>query len=389
MMVGVGVLRMIAGKLLVIGLLCMSLTSCTFGDKSTYLQDDFISTAEIIKIQIDSQHDSIPVQSMVSSYELVLLEASKQSILSNIDQLLLTDQYIIVSDSHQIDQIYAFNHDGSFSHSIGRKGRGPGEYIHPTDITIKDSCLVVLDMFSHQILYYEFGGKFLKSESYSDKIHEIEAYGAEILAYAGDNRHNRRIRNYEFLVLNADNTVKSAAFYNPYSMNYNTGKNINSIGDELYFSRALLPCVCEYDTRRGLYAKYVLELSPNPLPANFEQTCHGDYANFMNLYRGNYTYYSGIFWGTDRYLSFNVESRGKRYLFLKDKVTDASYLSPVEIRANYGTDKTMTNLIYWLANPYAVKENCIYSVVDSELLFLFDREPDSESNPAILKMYLK
>ena len=72
---------------------------------------------------------------------------------------------IYVLDSKAGD-IRVFNADGSFVQTVGKKGEGPGETYRPRDLQITPKGeILVSDMSSRQILFFDLQGKYLKKDS--------------------------------------------------------------------------------------------------------------------------------------------------------------------------------------------------------------------------------
>jgi len=58
-------------------------------------------------------------------------------------------------------QVRVFDKSGKFLRKFGRKGRGPGEWIYPTYVYVKDSVIYVVDGGNIKISRYDLNGRFL------------------------------------------------------------------------------------------------------------------------------------------------------------------------------------------------------------------------------------
>ena len=350
------------------------------------------SSVICLDVDLGNHNDLFSLREYVDKCELIPLKLNNDAVIGKIDQLIITDSFMIVNDSRLSDQIYAFDLNGCFSHFIGRKGRGPGEYIQPTDLAILDSVAVVMDMYSHKFLYYELSGKHLKDMSYRNKYHEIESDGKRLFAYAGDNRHNRKIKDYEFLCLNGYGDVYEAALYNKDRLNYNVGYNIIGIDGNVYLSRALVPSVYCYDAGRGLYEKYRLNFSPDPLPSDFERNCKGDFVYFIDNYRNQHSCFAGNFWETERYIGFKAENKGQPYLVMYDKEDKAFEIGKVGVLVD-GNNKQMTDVVHLLPlglnNLVTVRNDVLYCVLDANDLALYNLDNECGANHIVVRIFLK
>ena len=81
--------------------------------------------------------------------------------------------------SRRQNTVFIFEHNGKFLSKIKSIGKGPGEYIHISDIDIneKDQELYILDWDGGKICNYDLKGNFLRdiklNNMYSDvcRIH--------------------------------------------------------------------------------------------------------------------------------------------------------------------------------------------------------------------------
>jgi hypothetical protein len=81
--------------------------------------------------------------------------------------------------------VLVFNRNGKFIRKIGRKGRGPGEYIHGLDFTVDNKTETVFINDRNIIKVFNKEGQFLKSFSlkkFGDLINSIEIFNSNLLA---------------------------------------------------------------------------------------------------------------------------------------------------------------------------------------------------------------
>lgn len=108
----------------------------------------------------------------------VPLETSSQSLLGNITKILLTSQGDIIISS--ASQIFVFNPDGTFSHLIGKHGRGSSENPGIMDMCLSqdNQYILVLDCINDVHKYKLSDGNFIQKykiklpDGYSD-FHRI------------------------------------------------------------------------------------------------------------------------------------------------------------------------------------------------------------------------
>lgn len=80
------------------------------------------------------------------------------------DMIIDKKNNFIIVDSYGTGSIYVFNENGNFIKTIGRAGKGPGEYLQPTSITLHPSGqLWVCDYMNRRINIYNNNYLFIKS----------------------------------------------------------------------------------------------------------------------------------------------------------------------------------------------------------------------------------
>src|SRR5690606_10801656 len=102
------------------------------------------------------------VDSLLANVQYVSLEVTEESIIGNIDEILVTNEHIFILDIYQTASIYIFNRAGKFLRKIHRPGKGPGEYTQPADIAIDQttSVLHLLNEFPQKIIKYNLQGQY-------------------------------------------------------------------------------------------------------------------------------------------------------------------------------------------------------------------------------------
>ena len=100
-------------------------------------------------------------------YHLEQDESREETLLSEAQTARMDEGgYIYVTDSGN-DRIAVFNPDGSFSHSIGRDGAGPGEFRDPRLLGILGDTILVTDNTLARTLLFQRDGTFIRSFGYT------------------------------------------------------------------------------------------------------------------------------------------------------------------------------------------------------------------------------
>lgn len=95
------------------------------------------------------------------SVELIPLETSNQCMIGHIDKIIYKNSKYYLLDRRQSKSIFRFDWTGRFEGKIGHIGRGPGEYIEPTDFIVNHTGIIVLNQYTRRLLFYTPAGKII------------------------------------------------------------------------------------------------------------------------------------------------------------------------------------------------------------------------------------
>jgi hypothetical protein len=108
--------------------------------------------------------EEISINELFGEFEYISLETSKESIFGEIKKLIVYDDKYYILDN-KLRRIFVFQHDGTFVHTIGRIGQGPGEYTHIEDFQIDEVNSRIIILGYPSILYfYDFDGNFIEQK---------------------------------------------------------------------------------------------------------------------------------------------------------------------------------------------------------------------------------
>jgi hypothetical protein len=128
----------------------------------------------VINLQIDNliSDEQILYSELFTDFQVIPLETKDDCIFSHIDNFKFINDTIYIFDRFTTKSIYLFSKEGKFLNKICKIGRGPGEYITPSDFDIDtfDNCVAILDHTSRNLIFYDFQGNHLKSISLNEKF---------------------------------------------------------------------------------------------------------------------------------------------------------------------------------------------------------------------------
>ncbi|UZR97732.1 6-bladed beta-propeller [Chondrinema litorale] len=125
----------------------------------------------------------IPWNSLIQEIKFIPLETTPNSLVSEVDHLIIDNGNIYIQNFH--NQVLQFSEDGKFKGQIGRKGRGPEEYLNVMDFQIRNNYVLILD--SKSIRKYDTYGNYISKLTWG-KAEDIQLY-ANRFCYFNDNKY--------------------------------------------------------------------------------------------------------------------------------------------------------------------------------------------------------
>lgn len=114
---------------------------------------------------------SINVNTIFDEFEYIPLESSEQSIFAHIDKLVIHNNHFYILDKAKAKKIFVFAEDGKFIRTIGRIGKGPGEYSNIEDFTIAtETDNVVILTYPSRVITYDSKGQFINEKRLSSSV---------------------------------------------------------------------------------------------------------------------------------------------------------------------------------------------------------------------------
>ena len=144
-------------------LLIITLLGCSSNKKR-----DPISKSGVPVINLSEDVSTVPsllLSEAAEKLEIVPLEMTDESVLSDITEMQVTDHNIWIDHGREF-YIYRFSRTGKFLNRIGSIGQGPGEYVnYLTFLVDEDKKEVYIFSTNNGVLVYDFEGGFKKQIS--------------------------------------------------------------------------------------------------------------------------------------------------------------------------------------------------------------------------------
>ena len=144
-------------------LLIITLLGCSSNKKQ-----ESISRSGVPVINLSEDVSTVPsllLSEAAEKLEIVPLEMTDESVLSDITEMQVTDHNIWIDHGREF-YIYRFSRTGKFLNRIGSIGQGPGEYVnYLTFLVDEDKKEVYIFSTNNGVLVYDFEGGFKKQIS--------------------------------------------------------------------------------------------------------------------------------------------------------------------------------------------------------------------------------
>ena len=130
---------------------------------SSNMKQEPISKSGIPVINLSEDVSTVPsllLSEVAEKLEIVPLEMTDESVLSDITEMQVTDHNIWIDHGREF-YIYRFSRTGKFLNKIGSIGQGPGEYTtYSTFLVDEDKKEVYIIANTNGVLAYDFEGNF-------------------------------------------------------------------------------------------------------------------------------------------------------------------------------------------------------------------------------------
>jgi len=146
--------------------------------------------ADVVVSVIPSEIDkTFYLSQLYANYEIIPLGSTDDVLVGNPNRIVsFGDRYYVgdgLTYKQREQRLHVFSKTGEYLHSIGQRGRGPGEYISLYDFSISpDPVLYLLDRDTDRVLRYRLDGAFIDEFEVNIKATNIEVDDNRIYLYA-------------------------------------------------------------------------------------------------------------------------------------------------------------------------------------------------------------
>lgn len=296
---------------------------------------DILSDApSSIKIDNDKTLDFLLLSEVADSLSILRLESNRSSIIGSVDKIIKSQDSYYILDRRKSSGVYSFSENGSHLHTIGKRGRGHGEYHEPTDFDILGDTVVILDQFKTCLNYYSNKGQYLTTKKipfYATGLSIMNDTTYLFNSIDADNDHLKDIVNYSLLMTDSALSIRKKGFYREHGKYFSmwVPENFYRDSDYTIFHPALSDMIYSISISGCIRRRFHINFGNHALPEELTFQSHWNDFKKESTQR-QYLIFPGKSFETDNYLFLEyLDNHESRYAFYDKKtkiVKNAKYL---------------------------------------------------------------
>lgn len=331
------------------------------------------SVKQIPKETLKIFNDNVPYEDLFRKTGTIFLETNNNCLISKVSQLNLFSNKIFILDQNT-KNIFVFDTNGHFINKIGSNGKGPGEYIRPSNFIInrKDSLLKVYDSARKKIISYNFNGRFI-GEIYIDKY--LSSFGewnngSGYWGYcAGDlNEDTRKKQKESIKFIKFDSDGKEIQTYEGEKVIDNLYLKdcyiTSEYNDKIYFVEPYCNKIYSFDGEK-ITSDYNIDFSGNFIPLKYLakirklNSKESSSAKEVNDIINNYAFFFLRFFENNNWVYVFTPFQGTSTFYNKESKKGFTFHKSIFKENSYET-------FFW---PLLLSENRMYSAPSPSELF--------------------
>ena len=372
-----------------------------------------LDSTKMILIQADSvididlnpflKEDVLKIGEMLKSIKFLPLETTNKCLISEIEDILITESNVYISDTYKGGSLLIFDKNGNFLKRITR-GQGPEEVLDFKSFAY-DKVKQELIVYHSQLLsFYAPDGKFKRKEMLPFNARSFTIIPNGYLfrnCYGTNNIHMGYSETYQIFIVNDHFRLESVGM--PYLFSkenfYEGKKYISTYRDNINLTFKFCDTIYQYLDNNTLRAKYALNFRNKKIADRVVKDL--PYAEFMKVIKdNNYYLFMGKYIENDANDFFKLENWYLRLEtnFIRNKKS-GNLLSGTTLRTN-ASDFPYTNVPVTSYESYFVsyflpeKMEILREIIQqSELLSDEDRSilenVEDDDNPILIFYELK
>lgn len=247
-------------------------------------------------------------EEIFDSVSYIRLETTNNSLLTSVDQVVMMDSMLLVRDTYGTKSVKAFDLKGNYMFDIGRRGRGPGEYLEPTYVELVGDKITIYDQFKQTLLFYDHTGHFIHSRELpflSMKFHAFSADNYIFHTISSDNDAFKDILGYDIFFADTLDVVTRRGFYRKKDTYQNLVNNHNffAIDNLVYYHPNYNDTIYSITSDGEVKVEFAVDFGKKTVPEELRNGKNERKKEEMEA-TDRYSFMGGDFYLTDDYLLF-------------------------------------------------------------------------------------
>ena len=222
------------------------------------------------------------IKDIVDTMRVIALETTSASILSRVDFVKISGEYVVIKDYYQKGNIAIFDTTGKFVCRLPQ-GNGPGEIDHVSSFDVDDHYLYVLQRV--KVNKYSLDGVFIESYPVVE-MHDMYFNGIKVIDggfLLSIHPCDSKMRKYEVIHTDSEFMKKNHFVFDHHFAGYRGGEDFMMLQNKIVFFPTLSNTVYQFDGKifRPLYMlnypKHTNTFEKNP-------NCSGDSPDFVRTH---------------------------------------------------------------------------------------------------------
>jgi DNA-binding beta-propeller fold protein YncE len=257
-----------------------------------------VQTDSIIKIDLNPflKKNDVNFSEMIKNITFTPLETTDASLVSEINDILVTDSNIYVRDSYQGGSVLIFDKEGKYLKRIER-GQGPEEILSLNGIAFDDDQQELVVCHYNFLSFFTSEGKFKRREKIPLSPSYFTVIPGGYLFYSlhgADNRHLGSLIEQQIFITDKQFRLKSTGFPYQYSKenHYESDRYINLFDKNINFTFKFTDTIYQYINDSTVKAKYTIDISDKKIPSQIiKELSSNDF--FREAEQNDYYFFSG------------------------------------------------------------------------------------------------
>ena len=254
---------------------------------------------------------------IIDSISYIKLSNDPEAIVGEINKIEFIGNDFLILDRNKTKSLKKFNAKGEYLMPIGSFGKGPNEYIEPTDFTITKSEIIVYDQFTQRMIFYDYQGKYLKDQKVPFLFLKFQWIPTNHFIYYSldqDNDHLQSIVNHSVFQSNTSFVLSHRGFKRQKNLYQSlfVENNFSKSSGRLFFHPTYSDTIFALDENGFINEEFIIDFGERKLPGSL--TLRENIKEFECISKENfYIIFSGNYVVLNDYLYFTFTKRNSVY----------------------------------------------------------------------------